>query len=250
MGGEVIFSLELTFDSSFDNVNKKVNEIFSELKGNGFTIKNDFKIKFEFAIREVLNNAVEHGNKMDFNKKVNFKLEISSDIVICRVSDEGNGFSLDEVLKKENIEVIKRHRNRGIKTLIDLGFILKTYNGSVVIKIKLNKNDFMYERLVNCMDFINENGIITCIINKDLIAPNVKELVGEIKENLDETMEYNIFIFDLSQVETVDSMGITFLIGSYKDITSQGKKVKLKKTSDSMLELFKIMKLDEVFEIL
>jgi anti-anti-sigma factor len=206
------------------------------------------KTRLDFAIREILNNSVEHGNGFIKDKDIIFNVNIKKTIFIMDVYDQGDGFDINRVLENESNDSLDRKRNRGLKTIIDMGFTIKSSKGNVKLILELNSDEFVNKRKVEKMEFIINDGILSCKINKDLIAPNVKFLVEEMKKKLNEDIQYDEFVFDLSMVDGVDSMGITFLIGAYKDLTVISKNVKIKNISNNMLKLFKIMKLDEIFE--
>lgn len=66
------------------------------------------------SLREAVNNAVLHGNKLDPQKKVEVEIEFLEGEVFIRIWDEGEGFdpnSLSDPTKEENL--LKPH-GRGI----------------------------------------------------------------------------------------------------------------------------------------
>jgi len=98
------------------------------------------------------------------------------------------------------------------------------------------------------IDYIDD--ILTIKINCNLIAPNIKVLVEETKRIIEQTKEdLQLIQMDLSESKGIDSMGITFLVGTFKTLSRQNKKMRLIGVSNAMLKLFKTMKLDTVFEI-
>lgn len=99
------------------------------------------------------------------------------------------------------------------------------------------------------MNIHNDGKTIYCEINANLVASNVKEFIEQLKAVLDGDENYKMLIIDLSKTESIDSMGITFLISSYKTLNSRQKTVRLAGVSEGMLRIFKMMKLDEVFKL-
>src|ERR1700685_157770 len=66
------------------------------------------------AIREILINAMKHGNRFDPGKKVGFDVSLDGRDLIRDVTDQGAGFELEGVpdpLRPENLE---RKSGRGI----------------------------------------------------------------------------------------------------------------------------------------
>ena len=57
----------------------------------------DERIAVGMASREMLMNAVEHGAKMDPNKYLELAYVRAKNMVMCRVKDPGEGFTLDEI---------------------------------------------------------------------------------------------------------------------------------------------------------
>jgi anti-sigma regulatory factor (Ser/Thr protein kinase)/ActR/RegA family two-component response regulator len=49
------------------------------------------------AFREMLTNAIEHGGRMDPNQDVEISYVRARHMVTCRISDPGEGFTLDEI---------------------------------------------------------------------------------------------------------------------------------------------------------
>lgn len=100
------------------------------------------------------------------------------------------------------------------------------------------------------MELSYRDNAVVCTVTTNLIGMNIKGLVEEMKSVLAALNDYSYLIIDLTRIESIDSLGITFLIGTYKETLAQGKKVKLTGVSAAMFQLFKMMKLDEIFEII
>jgi len=49
------------------------------------------------AFREMLMNAIEHGGRLDPNQQVEISYVCARHMVTCRISDSGEGFTLDEI---------------------------------------------------------------------------------------------------------------------------------------------------------
>jgi anti-sigma regulatory factor (Ser/Thr protein kinase) len=49
------------------------------------------------AFREMLTNAIEHGGRLDPSQQVEISYVRAKHIVTCRISDPGEGFTLDEI---------------------------------------------------------------------------------------------------------------------------------------------------------
>jgi anti-anti-sigma factor len=245
-----IYTYQARFKSTFQHVNDEVEALFRDVESKGIGLLEKTKLFLSFALRELLNNAVEHGNQLDESKFIFLQLELDPQKAKMKVSDGGKGFPLTEILQKEEQDSLTRVRNRGIAALTGMGFVVSSNGNTVVAELKMNEIYEIKERKVRGMEFKLENDVLYCILKKNLVASNVKEFVEMLKSQIETTKGFMEMVIDLKSSESIDSMGITFLIGTYKTVNAQGKKVKLSGVSDSMLELFKIMKIDEVFDII
>jgi serine/threonine-protein kinase RsbW len=86
------------------------------------------------SLNEALNNAINHGNKKDPNKKVRLCVELKWDNFICfTVKDEGKGFDYENLPDPTSTELIDKPNGRGVflmKKLADLA--LFTNGGNTV----------------------------------------------------------------------------------------------------------------------
>jgi serine/threonine-protein kinase RsbW len=66
------------------------------------------------AAREIVINAIKHGNRFDPAKKVNIRLSKDADRMSIEVSDEGAGFRLEDVPDPHAPENQHRRSGRGL----------------------------------------------------------------------------------------------------------------------------------------
>ncbi|NLI61061.1 MAG: ATP-binding protein [Clostridiales bacterium] len=125
--------------SCFDEVNRIIDELMS-------SIPQDIKRKYEdaffcivVALRELLNNAVEHGNKMDAEKKIICEFSLEGNILSLVVIDQGQGFHITEVLDKVVQTCHDRERFRGISMVTSLGFFIEVVGNQVIAKLDMTK---------------------------------------------------------------------------------------------------------------
>jgi serine/threonine-protein kinase RsbW len=98
-------SIQLTIDSSLDQVPLIQDAIAAALKARRFTQRDIFGIRL--ALEEALVNAIKHGNRLDPHKKVYIRYRVTTRRFEIAISDEGPGFRLDRVadpLAPENLE--------------------------------------------------------------------------------------------------------------------------------------------------
>lgn len=99
------------------------------------------------------------------------------------------------------------------------------------------------------MQITVREGTATCLAPAELTAAGIRQMVEDVKKALDGRDDFSDVCVDLSATENIDSMGLTFLIGLYKTYSARGRKIRLTGYSGPILEIFKIMKFDELFEL-
>lgn len=99
------------------------------------------------------------------------------------------------------------------------------------------------------MEISLQNGKAICVVNDNIVASNVKSLTEILRTALKDCDDYEEIIVDLSKTESIDSMGITFLIALYKKYNTSDIRVKLIGVSDAMLKIFNMLKLVDIFDI-
>ena len=95
MAPEAPINCSIVVQSKSSAVVDVCNRILSKLKEHNFDKDDIFAVHLTFE--EAFLNAVEHGNKMDPNKKVKIDYTVDDDKVEISITDEGNGFEPDEV---------------------------------------------------------------------------------------------------------------------------------------------------------
>lgn len=103
--------VEKTIDSTFESVHCFVMHVLNIIDKMESEKTDGMNFKLNIVLREILNNAVEHGNKFDKDKSVYCKIELLSDHLIITVQDEGRGFNKKEI-RTNDLNPLKR-RNRG-----------------------------------------------------------------------------------------------------------------------------------------
>jgi serine/threonine-protein kinase RsbW len=66
------------------------------------------------SVRESVTNAIQHGNKLDLNKKVDICFEVALDRLSISVKDQGNGFRADRVPNPLDSDNLLKPSGRGI----------------------------------------------------------------------------------------------------------------------------------------
>jgi anti-anti-sigma factor len=94
-----------------------------------------------------------------------------------------------------------------------------------------------------------ENKSMHIKFDEDLIAPNVKEFDKNVAKYLEEETDLEEVVVDMSAIQNIDSVGITFIVGMFRDVTKDGKLFKVLGCNNDIKQLFRLMKLDDFFDI-
>lgn len=123
--------------STFEAVHETVIEVMDQLKLVDRINNSKILFRVNFMLREVLNNAVEHGNKFHEDKKIFISVEIDGSILIAKVRDEGDGINLDPT-HEHNMDYILRDRTRGISLVKQYQFELEANDTELRVTLDLD----------------------------------------------------------------------------------------------------------------
>jgi len=138
-GGCILFSYIVELKSTFESVDTTVRNMM-DIISNQWGIQSSNKIfSLNLVLRELLNNAVEHGNRMVEEKKVVCKIVYCSKEVCIEVTDEGEGFSPSELKKYDTNDYadIFRERGRGLLIMRGMGFDVSVNKNHVTAKMNI-----------------------------------------------------------------------------------------------------------------
>jgi serine/threonine-protein kinase RsbW len=106
------YSVCSNLESAIESVDRGEELVLRFLEEAGFATSDDDLIGL--AVREVLINAIKHGNRFDPNKKVRLRLSKSGALLSIEVDDEGPGFRLKDVPDPCASENRERRSGRGL----------------------------------------------------------------------------------------------------------------------------------------
>ena len=110
-------------------------DIFIEGILRGYGINESIIADIAISVSELVNNAIDHGNKKNEEKRVIVTIEKNSEAVSLTVTDEGAGFNpdeLDDPLAEENL---LKEVGRGIfivRSLMDKVDIMPSKKGTKI----------------------------------------------------------------------------------------------------------------------
>ena len=109
---EMIREQKISFPSVADNiglVEKLINVICS-----AHQISEDHYGNILVAVTEAVNNAIQHGNRLDPGKKVNLSFSSGDNSLIFEVTDQGEGFNFNGLPDPTNPENLEKPNGRGV----------------------------------------------------------------------------------------------------------------------------------------
>ncbi|MDH8678247.1 STAS domain-containing protein [Fusibacter bizertensis] len=87
------------------------------------------------------------------------------------------------------------------------------------------------------------------ILVDGLTANNVSKFNDKLEAIFSSDISFSEIVLDLASTKNIDSVGVTFVIGLYKKAEDFDKKFSVSGASEDILSLFKLMKLDQFFDI-
>jgi serine/threonine-protein kinase RsbW len=109
---ELLETTTQTLDSTLDNIDLAESSTLEFAQRAGF-YGNELE-KVGLAIREVVANAIIHGNRLDQQKQVVVSALRTAEKLRISVWDQGKGFDLDTLPDPRSPEVLLRDHGRGI----------------------------------------------------------------------------------------------------------------------------------------
>lgn len=126
--------------SNFESVDLAVRNIIQVLKSEEKIINKGVIFKISFMLREILNNAVEHGNKFDESKFIYCEVVKVDSLLHFIVKDEGQGIVFT---KEESKEDVLRVRTRGILLINDYGFETLIHGTTIEVKLAIEEGYYV-----------------------------------------------------------------------------------------------------------
>lgn len=120
----------LQFLRYYEDMDRAVAVILSSMDSCGYT--DDAIRKMKISLTELIVNAILHGNKKDFAKKVIMGHIVDKSKAVISIMDEGSGFNPDNVPDPTLPENLVKDCGRGL-------FIVRHYVDSLVFNEKANR---------------------------------------------------------------------------------------------------------------
>ncbi len=106
------WTLERRFPSDHQRACELTEQVLRQLQAEGWSESDCFAV--HLGLEEGLMNAIKHGNDSDPGKLVELKVIISDNEVYIRITDEGCGFSCNDVPDPTCLENRRKESGRGV----------------------------------------------------------------------------------------------------------------------------------------
>ena len=121
----------LVFKSDIKNINL-VERLIDDLSDK-YNLQDDIYGKLLLSVVEAVNNAIVHGNKMDYDKDVVLQYSIDDTKIDFIITDKGEGFDFNNIPDPTKPENIEKTHGRGIFLMNHLADEIEfSKNGSIV----------------------------------------------------------------------------------------------------------------------
>jgi serine/threonine-protein kinase RsbW len=130
---EWVFNSENIFKSERNSVNL-IEPILNSLKDT-LNMKDENFYNIMIAVTEGVNNAINHGNKLNPDKTVEFSVKADTNKLFVRISDQGTGFNPNNIADCLEPENLLKSSGRGvfiIRELMDEVRIESSSDGTII----------------------------------------------------------------------------------------------------------------------
>jgi serine/threonine-protein kinase RsbW len=115
---------------SIADVESLVNQLFEK-----YSLDEEHYPSVLVTITEAVNNAIYHGNHLDYNKKVKVNHNYRNGILTFNICDEGKGFDAISVPDPTCIENLEKCGGRGVYIMKELAHQLKFLKNGTEVEI-------------------------------------------------------------------------------------------------------------------
>lgn len=194
--------------------------------------------------RELLINAIEHGNKNIQTKLVNCSIEeLAEKRFKIIVEDEGDGFDHNNAITTLS-DSSSSLRSRGLPLIYTIADSIEFNDkgNSITAYITIVTETYYEHKSENGCEIIKPTGDITAAT-----AEKLRHLLYELISS-----NHKTFKFDLQNVNDIDSVGLSTLIVLSRNLEKSGGKYELTmlNISEDVRKLFTMTHLDSIYHLI
>ncbi|MDQ2087709.1 ATP-binding protein [Herbivorax sp. ANBcel31] len=95
---ELLKSFNSLVDNKNTNIRIAIEEILKFLCDKGICTQKDILFEVKVIINELIQNAINHGNKNNVDKVVKLKVKIADEYICIIVEDQGEGYNFKQLM--------------------------------------------------------------------------------------------------------------------------------------------------------
>ncbi|MFC1743017.1 ATP-binding protein [Candidatus Riflebacteria bacterium] len=238
--------LSISISSELNLVERVVNSVcdfiqqFEQIEAN-------FNVRL--VLREILNNAIEHGNKNQKEKAISCSISKLEGPRFCfEVNDEGEGFDYSSI-SLEMTQEDGQPRNRGYA-------LINQFSDEIVFEKRKDEAKGFLVRVFFTITretrFISEkkgSGVIEIVPSGDITAGNAEEFRKLLLEEVE--MQPKEVTFNLEKVKDIDSTGLG-VFASFGKLASErlpDATLKVVNSTEDIHGLFCLTRLNKVYNL-
>ena len=196
----------------------------------------------EYVLRELLINAIEHGNREDSSKKVFLTLDLlKNQRIKVTVNDEGEGFDPANVnIDPPKDTKQKRNRSYGIINSFADEIVFGKQGNPVTVYVSIPRETEMEITIKGKEAFLNVSSDISASIADQFRLKLISLFDAEIQ----------LLTLDFLKVENIDSISLSVLICFAKEWNEKHpEKGKIVNMNKELQNLFYMTKMNDLFDI-
>lgn len=206
-------------------------------------------IQLELAVHEIFCNLLKHGYPGPFKKDVIIISELKEEGIYLTISDQGLSFDSAQVVNPS----FKREQENGfglfiIQNVADKISYFPKSEADGWNHLQLFKRYFFEEDQMEVAHRVQGSVLILRPYRKSLDIKNASSFKEGVLECIERTDLSNL-VFDLSELEFIDSAGLGTFLSIQRALNKQGGKLKLAHLSPSIRTMFEIVSMHRIFDI-
>lgn len=233
--------ISFTFAAVMANVNRIIEE--SHIFFHQLDIGTSEMSNLNLVLRELVNNAIEHGSHSIADKKIQCDIEhLGKKRFKIIVEDEGEGFDHQAIDWEIPLDP-RQTRNRGFA-------LINTFADQIKFNESGNRSTvFMSLGRETGFDVRTQNGFQVIAPAGDLTAVQEKSLRTLLEQMIDEG--HRCYRFDFSNVGDIDSIILSVFIVFSKMIAKTGDwKLEICNLNPDLRKLFQVTRVDRIYTVI
>lgn len=99
------------------------------------------------------------------------------------------------------------------------------------------------------IEFTREDDAIICDLPEKVVASQIPGMRSQLLSFLEENPSWNELVFNCLNVQTLDSIGVNFIVGVYKKTNELQKIFRITECNPPVMKVLKMFRLDSIFKI-